>query len=87
MKKENLVQLKDSVEICNTFSEEKDGICKRVEVRKVNNGYVISITENGYKGEKWINNEEMYISKVNPLETPDKSYKEVLKEALDNLKL
>lgn len=84
------ITIKDAEETITRKSIEKDGITKSIEVKKVVNGYVIYLCESGYKGEKWINNDQIYISTTNPLEEEmggEKSFKDTIKEALKNLKL
>jgi hypothetical protein len=84
------LKITDAEEIVTRKSLEKDGVTKSIEVKKVVNGYIICVTESGYKDDKWFNNDQIYISTTNPLEesaTDEKSFKEEVKKALDNLKL
>jgi hypothetical protein len=88
--KSDSIRIKDTTEEVTRKSLEKDGITKSIEVKKVVNGFVIYICESGYKGEKWINNDQTYISLTNPLDDDtekEKSFKETISEALKNLKL
>lgn len=75
-----------------TQSYEENGITKSVEVKEVENGFVVCISEYGYKKDKYINTNKTYISKTNPLEEESEkntkqSFKEEVAEALKNLKL
>lgn len=84
------VTIKDGTEEITEKSIEKDGITTCIRVRKVMNGYVITVSEYGYKKEKYFNNDQTYISVTNPLveeEQESKSVKETMREALKKLKL
>lgn len=84
------VTIKDGTEEITEKSIEKDGITTCIRVRKVVNGYVITVSESGYKKEKWFNNDQTYISVTNPLIDEDEkasSVKESIGTALKNLKL
>lgn len=90
MKSKETMSIKDGTEEITERAIEKDGITTSIKVRKVMNGYVVTVCESGYKKEKWINNEQTYISVSNPLvEENEKteSFKETMKSALKNLKL
>lgn len=50
-----------------SYSEAKDGMTKNVEVKKVENGYVISISQYGDKDGKYTDTRKEYISTSNPL--------------------
>lgn len=91
--KTNII-ITDTEESITRKSIEKDGVTKSIEVKKVVNGYIISICEQGYKKDKWYNNDQIYISKTNPLEEEgenseekEESFKETLQKALNNLKI
>lgn len=76
--------------------EEKD-ITQSIRVEEVENGFVVRVSEDGYKGtgdkREWYNDSKTYISTVNPLDEGEeanegkKSYKEELMETLANLKI
>lgn len=85
------VSIKDGVEEITEKSIEKDGITTCIRVKKVMNGYVITVSEYGYKKEKYFNNDQTYISITNPLvdetEEKAKTVKETIGSALKKLKL
>lgn len=71
-------------------TESNDGITKTLEVKEVENGYIIKVCEYGYKKtgkdkEEYIDSEKLYISKENPLAEEPKSLKEQINDALNNL--
>lgn len=79
------------------YSVSKDGINREVLVCKVENGYIVTITEDGYKGEgddkEWYHARQRYISTKDPLAEDDKDedkdldLKDVMAKALSNLKV
>lgn len=84
----------DGVESITRKSLEKDGITTSIEVKQVENGYIVTVNEYGEdKKGKWFNNDKQYISKTNPLEEEGEadekkeSFKEAVAKALKNLKL
>jgi len=90
------LMIKGTEESVTRKSLEQDGITTSIEVKKVENGYVVTVRECGYKkekgNEKWVDHEKVYISKTDPLEEPGEvekkeSFKESLNNALNNLKL
>lgn len=73
---------------------EEDGLSKCITVEEVENGFVVRVSEYGYKKngkegkEEYIDINKTFISKTNPLaEEETKSYKEELIETLANLKI
>lgn len=71
---------------------EEGDITKSINVQEVENGFVVRVSEHGYKGKgdkrEWFDETKTYISTVNPLEEKEeKNYKEELMETLANLKL
>lgn len=75
-------------------SFEKDGITKEIEVKEAENGFVVYVSEHGYKDEEWYSAKQIYISTTNPLEDDENeedntkiNFKATLKNALDNLTL
>jgi hypothetical protein len=66
MKKYHLNQ-KNMNEERLSYSSAKDGMTKNIEVKKVENGYVITISEYGNKDDKYIDTRKEYISTSNPL--------------------
>jgi hypothetical protein len=86
------LMIKGTEESVTRKSLEENGITTSIEVKKVENGYVVTVRQDGYKKDKWINSEKVYISKTDPLEEPGEvekkeSFKESLNNALNNLKL
>ena len=56
-------------------SVEKDGYSKSVSVDECENGFIITICEDGKKGDDWTYDSKKYISTKNPLEN-EMEYKE-----------
>ena len=98
-KLEEKLMIKGTEESITKKSLEQDGMTTSIEVKKVENGYVVTVRECGYKkekgNEKWFDHEKVYISKTDPLEEEQEeekeekkeSFKESLNKALNNLKL
>lgn len=66
----------------------KGDLTKELEVVEVENGFIITIEERGYKGKEpkreWYSNEKKYISKTNPLDDKeDKTASDVKGSILD----
>lgn len=61
-----------------------DNIDVRVEVRKIENGFIVRKTKDGYVGEgekrTWINETKEWYSKEDPLEITDKSLVDIFSE-------
>lgn len=77
---------------------EKDGVTKRVEVKKAENGYVTKITkswmeDDGYDNKEYKEECKYWISKTNPLEmkkkkvSSDKKEPKTIGEAIKDLKI
>lgn len=85
--------LKNSKKEYISFSarEEKDGITKNINVKQVENGFVVDINMYGRvtKGgkEEYIDDSKTYISTTNPLTSKGDSMntKDLMKKALENL--
>lgn len=63
----------------------KDDVTKSVEVCEVENGFIISICEEGRMNDEWEYNEKRYISTKNPLEG-EKEYKETIDPTAEIMK-
>lgn len=95
IKENSSTSITDGDEEITRKSIEKDGITKSIEVRKVENGYVISVNEYGEDNKgKWYSHDKTYVSKTNPLTKEEEgekekepSFKEMMAEALKNLKI
>ena len=87
--------IKSTEEKETSFRTEKDGITRSIRVRKVENGYIVEVSEYGDKKNKegereWYDERQTYISTEDPLDdsneaTPDVA--SVIKNALDTLKV
>jgi len=97
----NPEKMKDTEETITSKSQKKvtkggDEITETIRVRKVENGFVLEITEEGYKKNKkrpdscgdWYCHTKTYISETDPLsDEPVKSLKEQINDAITNIKL
>lgn len=75
-----------------TKTEEINGITTRMNVEKVSNGYIVTVSKYGYdktkKNSEYVDVTSRYISTSNPLEAEEKiSLKEEINNALKNIKL
>lgn len=69
-------QLKETEEKITEYSVKKDKIQRTIRVREVENGFIVEITEDGYKkssskdkyDDGWYYAKQTYISKSNPLD-------------------
>jgi hypothetical protein len=63
-----------------SISKEENGNSKKVTVKEIENGYLVCIREEGYKGEgdkkEWYCEEKEFYSKTNPLIDDSKEEKE-----------
>lgn len=93
--------IKDTEEEVTSKSQKKvtksgDEVTETIRVRKVENGFILDISEEGYKKNKkrsdscgdWYCHTKTYISEINPLaDEPVKSLKEQINDAINNVKL
>lgn len=72
-----------------SFSQDKDGVNKRVEVEQVENGWIMTVNKEYTMGEgekkEWKYECKRYISKSNPLEKKKKNESEDIMNLFDSV--
>ena len=86
--------LKSTKEKVTKHSVTVNDITRSVRVREVENGFIVEINEEGYKGtgdkRNWYHANQTFISKTNPIKdtkAPEKSMASFMKDAVENLTL